>query len=271
MRRDPRHFQILFQSCFLLYGIFVFGWNEFPLYATYIGTSLGLQAAVQRMRGEKFDWRSPLISSFGLCLLLRTPSLSVAAFAAAVSILSKYTLRAGGRHIFNPSALGIVAAIAVTGNAWISPGQWGTAMVLVFAVTLFGSIVVTKAQRLSTTVAYLGTFAGLMFARQVGYLGWPLDHFVQTVSTGSLLIFSFFMITDPRTTPQRPVAAFLWASGVGAVAFYLVAFKWMPTAPMWVLVAAQPLVPVIDAAPRWTRQASRWITARIGRQVIAPS
>lgn len=251
MRRDPRLFQILFQSCFLLYGILIFGWSDWALWATYIGVALGLQAAVQRWRGEKFDWRSPLISAFGLCLLLKTPSLAVAAFAAVVAIGSKYVLRANGRHIFNPSALGIVAAIAVSGNAWISPGQWGTAAVLVFAVALFGSIVVTKVQRLGTTVAYLGAFAGLMFARQVLFLGWPIDHFVQTLSTGSLILFSFFMITDPRTTPQRAVPAFLWAVGVGAVAFYCVAFKWMPTAPVWVLVAAQPLVPLIDAAPRW--------------------
>lgn len=251
MRRDPRLFQILFQSCFLLYGILLFGWNEWAHWFTYVGVALGLQAAVQRWRGERFDWKSPLISAFGLCLLLKTPSLAVAAFAAAVAIGSKYVLRANGRHIFNPSALGIVAAIAVSGNAWISPGQWGTAVVLVFAVALFGSIVVTKVQRLGTTLAYLGTFAGLMFARQVLYLGWPLDHFMQTLSTGSLILFSFFMITDPRTTPQRAVPAFLWAAGVGAVAFYCVAFKWMPTAPVWVLVAAQLLVPVIDAAPRW--------------------
>jgi enediyne biosynthesis protein E5 len=246
--KDARHFQVIFQCIFLCYGIFFLNWDtDWQLYATYIGTSLALQLSIEIFTKKRYDsWKSALISAFGLCLLLKTNSLYVAAGAAAISILSKYILRFNGKHIFNPSALGIAVAVYFTGNAWISPGQWGSNAVLFFAVISLGFIVVTKVQKLDISIAFLSTFAALLFVRQIIYLGWPMDYFVQSVSTGSLLLFSFFMITDPKTTPNHSLARIVWAMAVAATAFYLTAFKFVNGAPIWVLVLAQPLVPLLD-------------------------
>ena len=186
---DARYFQIIFQSIFLCYGIFLLNWhNENWLYATYFVTSLIVQFVAEYFLGKKqfpFLQRlkngipSVLISSFGLSLLLKTNLWWVAVLAASVSIISKYILRINGKHIFNPSALGIVVAVLLTGNAWISPGQWGSGAVIMFGVLCFGFIVTTRVQKLDVSLAFLGTFAGLIFLRQIIYLGWPMDHFVQ--------------------------------------------------------------------------------------------
>jgi enediyne biosynthesis protein E5 len=254
--KDARYFQIIFQSIFLCYGIFFLHWhNENRLYLTYFVTGLIVQFVSEYFLGKKlipFLQRvkngipSVLISSFGLSLLLKTNYWWVAVLAASVSILSKYILRINGKHIFNPSALGIVVAVLFTGNAWISPGQWGSGTVLMFGVLCFGFIVTTRVQKLDVSLAFLGTFAGLIFLRQIVYLGWPMDHFIQSVSTGSLLLFSFFMITDPKTIPNHRLARILWCIAVSAVSFYLTAFKFMNGAPILVLVFAQPLVPLLD-------------------------
>lgn len=247
--KDARYFQVVFQCLFLCYGIFYLHWDaEWELYLTYIGVSLSLQLAIEYFTNKHYDsYKSALISSMGLCLLLKTNNLYVAAGAAAISILSKYILRYKGKHIFNPSALGIAVAVWLGGNAWISPGQWGSNAVLFFGVLSLGVIVVTKVQKLDVTLAFLGTFAALLFARQIIYQGWPMDYFIQSISTGSLLLFSFFMITDPKTTPNHRVARVLWAVAIAGVAFYLTAFKFMNGAPILVLVLAQPLVPLLDA------------------------
>ena len=254
--KDARYFQIIFQSIFLSYGIFFLHWrNESWLYTTYFITSLFVQFVCEYFLGKKdapFFQRlkngipSVLISSFGLSLLLKTNYWWVAVFAASVSILSKYILRINGKHIFNPSALGIVVALFLTGQAWISPGQWGSGAVILFGVLSLGFIVMTRVQKLDVSLAFLGTFAGLLFIRQIIYLGWPMDHFVQSVSTGSLLLFSFFMITDPKTIPNHTVIRILWCTAIAVVAFYLTAFKFMNGAPIFVLVLAQPLVPILD-------------------------
>jgi Na+-translocating ferredoxin:NAD+ oxidoreductase RnfD subunit len=78
-------------------------------------------------------------------------------------------------------------------------------------------------------------------------LGWPPDHFIHSVNTGSLLLFSFFMISDPKTSPDHPLARIIWAVVIAAVAFYLTAFKWKYNTAIWVLVAAAPLVPLLNA------------------------
>lgn len=254
--KDPRYFQILFQGIFLCYGIYFLHWSgAYWLYATYFFTCLATQLTAEWLSGKKgvpFCKRyksgipSVIISAFGLSLLLKTNEVGIAALAAIISIASKYILRINGKHVFNPSALGIVAAIGLTGNAWISSGQWGSGAVIGFGVLCLGFIVTTRVQKLDVSLSFLGTFAGLVFLRQVIYLGWPMDHFIQSVSTGSLLIFSFFMISDPKTIPNHTLVRILWSAGVAAAAFYLSAFKFMNGTPVLVLVLAQPLVPILD-------------------------
>ena len=256
LKKDARYFQILFQTIFLGYGIFYLGWKaDWWLYITYFTYSIITQLGFEFLLGKKeitywkrirFSLPSVLISSFGLSLLLKTNHLEIAALAAFISIASKFLIKINGKHIFNPSALGIVAAIFFTDKAWFSPGQWGSSTVILFGVCCLGVIVVTKVQKLDTSLAFLGTFAALLFIRQIIYLGWPLDFFIQSISTGSLLLFSFFMITDPKTTPNHTRARIIWSMLVAGIAFYLTTFKFINGAPVWVLVCMQPAVPVLD-------------------------
>ncbi|MEJ7586014.1 MAG: RnfABCDGE type electron transport complex subunit D [Ferruginibacter sp.] len=259
--KDARYFQILFQSVFLCYGICCLHWHtEAWLFLTYFGISLLTQLISEITlvkngpgifspgwwSGYKRGIPSVLISAFGLSLLLKTNHFETGACAAFISIISKYLLRINGKHIFNPSALGIVLTIFFTNNAWINTGQWGSNALLFFGIACLGFIVVTRVQKLGLSIAFLGTFALLLFLRQVLFLGWPLDYFVQSISTGSLLLFSFFMITDPKTTPNHPFARIIWAVCIAIAAFYLTQFQFMNGALVWVLVFAQPFVPVLD-------------------------
>ena len=256
LKKDARYFQIIFQSAFLGYGIFYLGWKaDWWLYLTYFTCSIITQLIFEFFIGKKETvyWKrikssfpSVLISSFGLSLLLKTNHLEIAALAAFVSIASKFIIRINGKHIFNPSALGIVTAIFFTDKAWFSPGQWGSSTVILFGICCLGIIVVTKVQKLDTSLVFLITFAALLFIRQIIYLGWPLDFFVQSISTGSLLLFSFFMITDPKTTPNHTTARIIWSILVAGVAFYLTTFNFINGAPVWVLIGMQPAVPVLD-------------------------
>jgi enediyne biosynthesis protein E5 len=266
--KDARYFQIIFQGIFLCYGIIALHWsNQGIYYALYIVSCIAAQTCCEYFLGNKkitfvqrmqFGFPSVLITILGLCLLLKTNHFGIAILAAVIAITSKYLLRFKGKHIFNPSALGIAVAVYGTGQAWISPGQWGNNAVLLFAVFSFGFIVLTRIQKLDVSLFFLAGFGGLMFARQVLYLGWPMDFFVQTMSTGSLLLFSFFMITDPKTMPNHFIARRLWALTIGISAFYLASFQFNATAPILVLVLAQPLVPLIDYA--FAAERFEWIT-----------
>lgn len=254
-RWDARYFQMAFQLTFLCYGLLFLQWSaEWWNYFLFVGSGLLFQLTADSFIAKRIlfnpfaghGWKSILVSCFSLCLLLKTNDWYICVLASAITIFSKYIFRIKGKHIFNPSAIGIAAVIFLTGNAWISPGQWGSNMVLFFTIICLGCIVVTRVQKLDVTLAFIVTYAALLFSRQVLYLGWPADFFVQSVTTGGLLLFSFFMITDPKTTPDHPVARIVWAIVVAAVSFYLSAFKFINGAPIWVLVCSQPLVPVLD-------------------------
>ena len=164
--------------------------------------------------------------------------------AAFLTVASKYTLRFNKKHVFNPSAFGIIATILITKDAWLSPGQWGSNAVIFFGVVTFGTIVVTRVQKLDVSLAFLLTFIGLLYWRQVYVLGWPMDYFIHSVSTGSLLLFTFFMISDPRTSPNHPFARIIWAFSLQRFSLYLAAFKWKYNTSFGISVAAAPLVPI---------------------------
>jgi hypothetical protein len=252
---DPRLFQIVFQAIFLSYGIFFLQWRaEWLHYIISIGGCLLFQYVADSMSAKRFlkpgefnRWGfSVLISAMSLCLLLKVNHWYISLLAAFITVASKYIFRFNHKHIFNPSAIGILASIYFTNDAWLSPGQWGSNTVVLFGAITLGTIVVTRVQKLDVSLAFLVTFVGLLYWRQVYVLGWPMDHFMHSVSTGSLLLFTFFMISDPKTSPNHPVARILWAVAIAAVAFYLAAFKWKYNTLIWVLVAAAPLVPVLD-------------------------
>lgn len=266
-RRDARHFQLLWQASFLAYGMLVLGWEaEFPRYFTLIFSALVTQVAGMlwlRWRADQplsfapKDWlslKSAAVTSLGLSLLCHTSELWVAVLAAVVGVGSKFVIRTGGKHIFNPANLGLAAAVLLTGEAWISPGQWGSGAALVFLIGSCGAMVVLRVGRLDTPLAFLGTFGGLLFVRQVLYLDWPLDHWLHQMANGSLLLFSFFMITDPMTIPNARLARVGWAMLVGVLAYFLAVRYYVNAAPFWALLVLSPLVPLLD---RW-QQAKKY-------------
>ncbi|TCJ13146.1 Na+-transporting NADH:ubiquinone oxidoreductase, subunit NqrB [Flaviaesturariibacter flavus] len=253
---DPRAFQAGFQLFFLCFGLLVLKWDiDGGHLLASVGGCLLFQYAFECMRQARWippvrefrHWGfSVLISALSLCLLLRTNGWTTSLLAAALTVASKYLFRYGGRHLFNPSAFGIMATLLLTGNAWLSPGQWGSGALLFLLILTLGTIVVTRVQHLDVSLAFLAGYAGLMAWRQLWVLGWPPDHFVHTLCTGSLLLFTFFMISDPRTAPAHPLARIAWGFGIGALAFYLAAFKWWYNTPLTVLVLAAPLVPLLN-------------------------
>jgi Na+-translocating ferredoxin:NAD+ oxidoreductase RnfD subunit len=258
---DPRYFQVIFQAIFLCYGIVFLHWSaDWEHYIISVGGCLLFQYSADSAKSKKllplnnFDrWGfSVLISAMSLCLLLKANDWYVSLLAAFLTVASKYVFRFSKKHIFNPSAFGIVATLLITNEAWLSPGQWGSNTVIFFFVVTLGTIVVTRVQKLDVSLAFLLTFIGLLYWRQVYILGWPIDHFIHSVSTGSLLLFTFFMISDPRTSPNHPVARIIWAVLIAAISFYLAAFKWKYNTIIWVLVAAAPLVPLLDRIFRST-------------------
>jgi len=246
--KDPRLYQILILSLLLVYGVARLDLEIRPLQAfLLLGTALLTQWACTRLwRLPAFDARSALISGLSLCLLLRTNSAVLAVLAAAVTIASKFVIRFRGKHLFNPTNFGIVALMLATGGAvWVSPGQWGSAAFFAFLIACLGGLVVNRAARSDVTYAFLAFYLAVLFGRAL-WLGQPMAIPLHQVESGAFLIFAFFMISDPRTTPDsragRVLFALLVALGAGFVHFVL----YRPNGLLLSLAFLSPLVPLLD-------------------------
>ena len=264
-QQDPRLYQIASLGALLLYGLC---WLHFDLSIRQAGvtiaTALLAQYAWARLAAIPFfDPKSALISSLSLCLLLRTDDLAVASLAALIAISSKFLLRWNGKHLFNPTNLAL-AVILASGLGWISPGQWGQATWFAFLIACLGSLVVTRAARADVTLAFLAFYVGLLFAR-AQWLGAPLTIPLHQIESGALLIFAFFMISDPKTTPDSRTGRIIYALLVSLVALYVQFGLFRPNGPLWGLIACAPLVPVIDHVRPGSRY--HWIPSSTGRSV----
>lgn len=259
--KDARNFQIFYLSLFLVYGLSFLGWDvDIWRYVFLILSCVAMQILWDTRTKRGFSGvRSALITALGLCLLLKVTSLPVAILAGVLAISSKFLIRRNGKHVFNPANFGIIACVLLT-SAWVSPGQWGTETVQVYFFLAAALLVLFKVGRIDTSLAFLISFGGLHFIRTVYYLGWESDHFVHFLSNGTLLLFTFFMITDPVTTPNHPKARVLWACMIGVVSFLLSSWLQLHTAPIWALIAMSPLTPVFDNI--WKGERFSWVPAK---------
>ena len=246
---DPRLYQIGTLASLLVYGM---AWVDLDITAGRVALILATVLATQwlfdrRTRGGPFHLtaRSALISGLSLCLLLRTSSDALAMAAGVVAIASKFLVRVNGKHLFNPTNGAIVALLVLSNQVWVSPGQWGAAAALAFLFASAGSMVVNRAARSDVTYAFLACYGALIVGRSL-YLGEPMAIPLHRLESGALLLFTFFMISDPKTTPDSRIGRVVFAALVAGGAWYVQFRLFRTNGLLWSLAACSTLVPLID-------------------------
>jgi hypothetical protein len=245
--RDPRDLQIAFLASFLVLGVAFLGLQVEPwMPPLLLVSTCAVQWACERLlRLPSSRFRSPLITGLGLSLLLRTDAVWVPPLAATIAIAAKYLVRVRGKHLFNPGMLGLTSCILLTGHAWCSPSQWGEGMALLAWFAVLGLAVVSRSFRMDVSLAFLGSWV-LLKAGRVLWLGQRPAVLGHQLLVGSLILFTFFMISDPKTTPDRRSARIGYAMAVAVLAFVLQHQGWVMNAPVWALLLLSPVVPLLD-------------------------
>jgi Na+-transporting NADH:ubiquinone oxidoreductase subunit NqrB len=260
---DARHYQIAALATLLVFNL---GWLDFgarPLNTVLaIGSALATQALCARFFAlPQLDLRSPLITGLSLSLLLRADEPWLHAAAGVIAIGSKFVLRIDGKHIWNPAGFAIVVLLASPAGVWISPGQWGSTVWFAALLCFFAILVLHAARRSDVAIYFLSSHAALLFARAL-WLGDPLAIPLHQLQSGSLLIFAFFMISDPRTTPDSRTGRFIFAVSVATFAHYLAFFMQMRPGLYVALIALSPFILLLDKILPAERFA--WTTAPQG-------
>lgn len=210
-----------------------------------------LEVAITFRQARAFVWpASAMLTGSGVALILRATgappnepwsfdALPLFATVAGLSLLSKYVIRYRGTHIFNPSNIGLVVAFLVLGNARVEPLDFWWAplnapMLIAYAVIIVGGILITRRLKLLglaaafwvTLAAAIGLLAATGHCMVANWAFEPVcgaDFWRVIVTSPEVLIFLFFMITDPRTVPAGRVARIAFGIAVGITSTLLLA------------------------------------------------
>ncbi len=273
-----------------------------PQILAAIGTCAILEVALTFRTSRAFVWpASAMLTGSGVALILRVPSTPpndhwsfhawyVFAGVAALSLSTKYLIRYRGSHVFNPSNIGLVVAFIVLGSTraepldfWWAPLDIG--MITAYAVILIGGLVITARLGLLAAAAsfWIGLAAGVgvlaasghcMVARWAFAPVCGIEFWRVIVTSPEVLIFLFFMITDPKTLPSGRVGRIVFGLLVALVSTLLMApqtnefgTKVALLGGLAIVCACRPLLDRLLPAPRSTADDLRWWARRtaIGR------
>jgi hypothetical protein len=157
----------------------------------------------------------------------------------ALGMATKYLIRWRGRHIFNPSNVALVVAFVALGPQhtepldlwWIPMGPW---MILTYAILIVGGLLIAWELKLIGLV--LGFMVGFALFTAIAIAPVP-DHCMVAswhvtplcgrdlwqilVTSPEILIFALFMVPDPKTVPDGPLARAVFGVLVALLAVLL--------------------------------------------------
>jgi Na+-translocating ferredoxin:NAD+ oxidoreductase RnfD subunit len=227
-------------------------WVSVPQIVAAIGTCALLEIAITFRQTRQLVWpASAMLTGSAVALIMRVVGTApgdhwstyawwLFAGVAGLSLLSKYVIRYRGSHVFNPANLGLVLTFVILGSTRVEPLDFWWAplsnpsMLAAYAVILVGGTLITR--RLHLLI--LGATFWLTLALGLGVLAasghcmvtrWSFapvcgaDFWRSVVTSPEILIFLFFMITDPKTVPPGRVGRVVFGLLVGVVSTLLIA------------------------------------------------
>ncbi|WP_205837245.1 hypothetical protein [Neorhizobium sp. T25_13] len=165
-------------------------------------------------------------------LLFAAEQLLVVAFGASLAVASKWLFRVRlplgdgrtSRHFLNPSNFGITVVLLLFPSVGIAPPYMFASnisgaldWVLPLVVILTGSLLNTKLTgRMPLIGAWVISFAAQAAVRSAAN-GTPLEAGLMPMTGFAFILFTFYMVTDPATTPGRPRNQLIFAMAVAIV------------------------------------------------------
>lgn len=223
---DPRIPFAAILTSYVIMGTVWLGFNRSPAQILSIvaaGCALDMALHWLLRKRELLVPLSAYISSLSIAILLNFAHDPWLLFLPiGLTIGSKYLLTFDGKHHFNPSLFGVATTLLLAGHL-ISAApayQWGGTLAMsAFIVSAALALFVFRIGRGWLIVSFLG-----FYALQTALRAWlmrahlpPEMLFLGTMTSAPFYLFTFFMITDPRTSPSSPKAQVWLALAIALV------------------------------------------------------
>jgi hypothetical protein len=145
---------------------------------------------------------SAYISGISVGILIKSSSLWPFVLCGLISITSKYVLRIGNRHIWNPTNFGVtmmlLLAPAAVASLTVQAGNNGLALLTIW---ILGSLIMYRLGTFHIPFAFVVSFIALGFFRSF-VTGHPWQTELAPMTSPMFQLYIFFMITDPKTTTR---------------------------------------------------------------------
>jgi hypothetical protein len=195
--------------------------------AHYSPTFLAILAAVvAEVCIGRFFWgkwphlASAYISGISTGILIKSPVLWPFVACSVISITSKYVLRIGNRHLWNPTNFGVTMMLFLTRDVAPLSFQAGNNGLAVAVIWLMGGMILYRIGLFHITLAFVAAFVPLAFLRSY-VTGHPWQTELAPVTSPMFQLFIFFMITDPKTITQTRRSQILVAVLVAVMETFL--------------------------------------------------
>ena len=174
------------------------GWEKTAL---AIATAIAAEMVMGKLTYGKWPHlASAYISGISAGILVRSPFLWPYALTSLISITSKYVLRVQGRHLWNPTNFGVSAVVFLApATVAVLSIQWGNVVAPMVVIWLLGAVIVWRVGRAHISAVYVLSFLFFSFVRSA-VTGTPWLANVAPITGPMYQLFTFFMVTDPRTT-----------------------------------------------------------------------
>jgi Na+-translocating ferredoxin:NAD+ oxidoreductase RnfD subunit len=181
----------------LSYGILESYWTT----ALAIVTAIAVELILGRLIYGKWPHpASAYITGISVGILVRSPAYWPYVVCSFLSIASKYVLRLRGRHLWNPSNFGISVMVFLVPAAMATLSiQWGNAVWPMLVIWILGSVIIWRVRRFHICATYVLSFLAFAFLRS-WITGNPWQSEVAPLTGPMYQLFTFFMVTDPKTT-----------------------------------------------------------------------
>jgi hypothetical protein len=181
----------------LSYGILESYWQT----GLAIASSIAMELVLARLVTGR--WPSPAsayITGISVGILIRSPALWPFVLCSLISITSKYAIRWRGRHLWNPSNLGVSAMLFLAPATVASLSvHWGNSLAPMLVIWCLGSLIIWRLRRFHICATYVASFLIFSWVRSA-VTGNPWLAEVAPITGPMYQLFVFFMITDPKTT-----------------------------------------------------------------------
>lgn len=221
--RDPRIMQIILLTTYAVLGglLLQFSVTIWQIVIT-LGVCILLESIFLYWKNGALSWPySAVITGLGISLALRSETLIPFIMAAIIAIGMKHLVRYQGNHIFNPSNSGIAVISLLFPVTATDPLQWGYYVWILGLMSLGGLYLVYKAHRLPLVFTFFISFIGIQFLRQLIWTDLWNANF-SAYMWGALFIFTFNMITDPKTSPKGVRSQMVFGFSIALTAQILV-------------------------------------------------